>query len=385
MGGRLNNPAFLVARLPLNSHADDPAGGNNGAWVGTQAYVEGHRGRSVGSFDGSSYVDLGNPTALQLGDTPQTIAVWVKTSVAGSDYIYGTRTAGAGGMSLEMNAAGLLNVRIGTSGNNTSNTAINDGIWHFVAAVFTGTSGSITYYCDGRVDGTDPTPSGTYVNTIEKFIGARTGPTSFWNGQLAEMSIYNVGLTQDEVLALYRQGVPKQATIRRTTNDGPDSTLSLQTLIPDATDMSGNGNDGTPTDVKLGDGGVFNGSTSKIDHANLGNVQEVAFVIEPDSTSEKIIQLDAGKSIAVASGSIAYTGLTEVATYVNGAATKTLAAAGKRQTVVCQFNQVAAANVEPGWDGSTYGAFHMWNLTARDRVRSADEVKYEYLAKRKFY
>jgi hypothetical protein len=123
----------------------------------------------------------------------------------------------------------------------------------------------------------------------------------------------------------------------------------------------------------------FDGTDDYIDAGAIGNLQQVSMWIDPESTTEEILQIDAGKHITLSGGTVTYTGLTAVATYVDAVAGTTMVA-DQWQHLVCQFNQDSGANFEIGREGANYGEVDIWNLRAHDDLWSVDEI-IEYEAK----
>lgn len=145
-------------------------------------------------------------------------------------------------------------------------------------------------------------------------------------------------------------------------------------------DGSGYGNDGTATAITYADGpfgrrvASHNGTTSKIACGDIGNVRTVSFWVYPDTTTEELILLDAGKDIMVSAGTITYTGVTADATYVDGEISTTLVA-GKWQHVACVLSAATDANTfETANDGTNYGSCDMGNVMAHNIVLTQDEV-----------
>ena len=50
---RLNDPRFLRYHAPLNGHAEDVVGDNDGTWAGDESYAENHLGIQAATFDGT--------------------------------------------------------------------------------------------------------------------------------------------------------------------------------------------------------------------------------------------------------------------------------------------------------------------------------------------
>lgn len=177
----------------------------------------------------------------------------------------------------------------------------------------------------------------------------------------------------------------RQPHVQALLPDLSDSTLKgswLNARASGAVDYSYAGNDGTVSGQPIftdSNGISLDGTDDKIDFGDIGNIAEIAMWINPGSTTEEIILVDAGNDIMVSAGTVTYTGLTATATYVDGAASTTLAA-NQWQHLVCQFNVIDANNFELGTDGANFGDIDVRDLRAYSTARTADQIKIDYLA-----
>lgn len=85
----------------------------------------------------------------------------------------------------------------------TAAAAINT--WHHVALVYNGAN-SITAYLNGAAVGTDSTPT---LGARNNWSSMQTGP---YDGDCSDAVFYNAALTADEILALYRERLPRRRT-----------------------------------------------------------------------------------------------------------------------------------------------------------------------------
>ncbi len=152
-------------------------------------------------------------------------------------------------------------------------------------------------------------------------------------------------------------------------------------LAGDAKDASGYGNDGTWAASEAYSVNEYgrqaadlNGADAKIDCGDVGVIRTISFWVKPDTITEELILVDAGKDIMVSGGTITYAGLTVTATYVNGKPSTTLVA-GIWQHVACVLNaDVDANNFEIGTDGTNFGAAEVFDVQAHDVELSRDEI-----------
>ncbi len=282
MSNRLEDPAYLAGHWPLNSHAQDVSGhGNHGTWT-AEAYADNNKGRSAGDFDGATgLVTVGNAASMNFGATDFTWAFRFKVDPTASEFdsLITKRDDTAEGYRIDIRSTYKLSLRL-EDGNGDSVVAsgddeLNDGVWHYaVIAVDAGTTARM--YVDGKVQAFSPDLSlvGDTDNTADLVFGASSEATNVFTGGLSDIRAYNVALTAAEALSLYQQGVPKFGAPKQPLPQAPDtadSNLVLAVLnrsTDGAEDASASSDDGTPTDVIFGSpGGVFNGSTSKIQYS----------------------------------------------------------------------------------------------------------------------
>jgi len=167
-----------------------------------------------------------------------------------------------------------VNVNVSTGAN-----LINDGKWHHVLGTWDGTTNTdaAKIFIDGVLKDTD-TASTTGISTIasvEPSIGSLTnGANWHWNGQISHVSVWDVGLSETEVLKLYANGMPQDLTsftpqpvswwtlgkesfwngsgwaVRDMigSNDGTGQNIALNDLVGDAPRSEANGT-GTNMDI----------------------------------------------------------------------------------------------------------------------------------------
>jgi hypothetical protein len=207
---------------PLNetvpATAYDYWSGQNGAQNGAltlgvpgptpPAYQGFGAGTTVYEFDGASaYVDCGTGPALS-GATDFTLEAWVNTTSTAYGMIVQQRYSGGynGEYEFAVNGDGTLAFMVYGSGNyqfngfNSTNTStpVNDGNWHLVTAVRSGGNGSL--YVDGKLVGSASGPLASLDPTFTVGIGADLrDSTSYFNGMMCNVVIYNHALSPDRI------------------------------------------------------------------------------------------------------------------------------------------------------------------------------------------
>jgi fibronectin type 3 domain-containing protein len=203
----------LVAAYSFNegtgSTVVDLSGNNlTGTIVRATWTPQGKYGNAL-SFNGSSsYVDLGNPTALRLTGS-MTIEAWIKAAANPADdgQIVAKSNNSSGWQFKTTPDTGPETFGIAVSGSSSSHaqrystTVRNLNTWYHVAGVYDATARTLSLYVNGvlssgTLSGTVPSSqvnSGVNVN-----IGRRTGGFYF-NGVIDEVRIYNRALSQQEI------------------------------------------------------------------------------------------------------------------------------------------------------------------------------------------
>jgi hypothetical protein len=159
------------------------------------------------------------------GSEPRTVAFWVRTTDANAVYMAWGSNATARKWHIRANgASGVMRTEF-AGGQNFATTSIIDGEWHHVASVFPNgaTEGEqILHYIDGVLDPqaggtsltidteivTDADIDWTNANSAESYpvhIGGRL--THGWGnmliGSMADVRIYNQGLSEDKIRAIF--------------------------------------------------------------------------------------------------------------------------------------------------------------------------------------
>jgi len=209
------------------------------------------------------YVDLGNPTALQITDPAITVSAWCLLD-ADDDFTHIVMNSNTGNYEDGYNLFYYdqkLHFSINHWSTNVAYTAFTDygGGWHHVVGTYDGTN--IKIYLDGSA-GTSDTYTADIGNIRNTFIGAgySTAPNETWDGRIAKVAIYNTALSAAQVLTQYNLGINGDYS--------SDSNLAGYWKLDNATtvtDLSGNGNNGTVNGADLVDGYVLDKTSSNND------------------------------------------------------------------------------------------------------------------------
>ena len=273
---------------------DRSGNNNNGTLANGPARAIGRIGQAL-NFDGSDdYVNLGNPTSLQITGN-LTISAWVKMAaelpvdgaymIVAKDKNTGGRAYtfdifnGSVGCPVPSTKCFRLYINGGTGSNIVRSVTIpNINVWYHVVGTYS-TAGILTLYINGiqdaRQTGADTSIPSATANVL---IGQReyVGFFNPMSGLIDEVRIYNRVLTSDEIKRLYKIGgtFKINATRKDTLTSGLVGHWTFDE--PDlanvtAFDRSGQGNNGTLTNGpartigKIGQGLKFDGTSSYVD------------------------------------------------------------------------------------------------------------------------
>ena len=217
-------------------------------------------------FEGvDEYVDLGDAAIFSFGngstDSPFSISFWANfDSVANSDGIIG-KEAGAGIREYQIRF-GFSNLRMRLYNHNSSahitknlNNALSTGQWYHIVCTYDGsaTADGIKIFVDGTTPSQGSTTVGTYTamgNTAAPLTLGKSD-TAYFKGHLDEVSLFNIELSDSQVLAIYNSGAPTDLTSHtgligwwRMGDSG---------AFPEINDNSSNSNDGSMENMLAND------------------------------------------------------------------------------------------------------------------------------------
>ena len=233
--------------------------------------------RSV-DFNFGSAIDLdGTNDTVNLGDAPFdsmtaiTIEAWFKVD----NFDTASQTILSKGVLWGLERNGSTNqVQFNLSGFELNSvTNVNDGKWHHVAGVWSGSPlfGSMRLYVDGVQEDFLYLPGSMPTNNFDALIGDNAEhPGRHFDGQIDEVRIWGIGRSANQI---------KQSLEATLTGAEPGLIAYYQFDDSTATDQSGNGIDGT-----------LNGSPSFVDSYSLSFVGYVELNLSaPVSTTPGII------------------------------------------------------------------------------------------------
>jgi hypothetical protein len=184
------------------------------------AYAGFSAGTLAYQFDGTAWIDCGTAPSLS-GTTDFTLEAWINTTDTATSRILQQRYSGGynGEYMLDVNGNGTVSFTIYGGGGfqySFSSAAaarrVNDGKWHHVAAVRSGTNGFI--YVDGSLaasaSGTTVAPLDPTFTTV---IGRdQRGANSYFVGMMADVAIYGYALSAVRIQDHASKGVLANAS-----------------------------------------------------------------------------------------------------------------------------------------------------------------------------
>jgi hypothetical protein len=302
--------------------AVDVTGNDNNGMVNGATWIASGETNGCLSFNGiNNYVQISNIVSADFS-----VAFWVKTS----------QTGGAGqwfnGVGLVDGDAFSVNNDFGTAlvggkfafgvGNPdttlVSTNSINDGTWHLCVATRTQANGAIWVYVDGKPEATGTGSTNILNASAALRFGQIESGGGYFNGSLDDIKIYSRALGDNEVAALYYNGVypPTTPTIvqgpaSQTVFVGGNATLTVQALGGNlnyqwsfgSTTIAGATNAAlTLNNLKLTDAGNYNILVSNM----AGNVTAAATltVVTPTLQHRYSFTNDASDSVGGANGTL---------------------------------------------------------------------------------
>jgi fibronectin type 3 domain-containing protein len=185
------------------------ASGNNGitgTLQGATWTAAGKYGNGL-SFNGSTFVDLGNPTVLQMTGS-MTLSAWVFANAnPPDDGQIISKSGDSDGWQLKTTPdTGVRTFAIGISNGaasiqRNSQTVLSLNTWYHVAGVYNATAQTLDIYVNGVLDNgilASTVPPSQNNSGVNVNIGERTGGF-FFRGTIDEVRVYNAAITQAQI------------------------------------------------------------------------------------------------------------------------------------------------------------------------------------------
>ena len=174
------------------------------------------------AFDGSDeYVDCGDINAMD-GASALTISAWMKRTSADDHVTVAKDLAdGTNRVGINMYSDGEVYLNMSHGGSDLGAFTSNDTSWHHVAMVFDGSftdgdediqnAGRLKGYLDGieqTLDFNGDIETTTDTNSASFVIGKSPSNSSFTDGNIDGVAVWNTALDSDSIRAIWNNGVP---------------------------------------------------------------------------------------------------------------------------------------------------------------------------------
>ena len=158
-----------------------------------------HPANGSAEFDGASdYIQLDTP----FNYTNHTIAAWVyNDTTSGSQTVFDNRDASDDGVRL-LGSSGTFFYQLNAS--DITFTMPTAGNWYFVVGTYDGSTQKL--YLDGSLEASVSTSQTISVSTYGARIGRSTYETNYFQGNLANVAIWNRALSSDEINSVMWKG-----------------------------------------------------------------------------------------------------------------------------------------------------------------------------------
>jgi len=246
--GVFNSSSFSPRAPPGACQVFRPSGPGTTTNINLMGVCTGQLPQYVGKFNGgSSYIDTGNSVAVLNILNSITVTAWIKVSafsaIGGIVSKYQDSSTGSWYFSLGASSP-YNNVRVtfidsaGSYRGGDNTATLTTDTWTHVAWTYGG-SGPIMVYINGVGQQVGTASNPIMANPHSVYIGVQG---TFFNGQIANVQVYNTSLSANQIQALYLEGI----------GGAPMKLQNLAGWWPlngNANDYSGNNNNGVPTSV----------------------------------------------------------------------------------------------------------------------------------------
>jgi hypothetical protein len=205
----------LVGYWNFSGNAKDQTpNGNNGTVTGADPTATDRKGQAskAYSFNGSShYISITDSDALDFGTGDFTISAWVNPTTLSGRITNKRDETGAQdqGATFSINSSGFASLATEEQGAGSTavngTIAVNDGNWHHVVGVRSGTT--LSAYVDGAFDNSATGTVRNVSTSTSLLIGAgakgSTPTDTYFGGGIDDLRMYDRALSAAEVLELY--------------------------------------------------------------------------------------------------------------------------------------------------------------------------------------
>lgn len=205
----------LIINVDANSSTSYPgsgatwfdltANGYNATLINGPTYTSGTP--SSINFDGVN--DYATFTTATIGSNTSNYSFggWIKPTTGATEQIYITRGGGTFSLMLNKKTTNILRCAVVAAGvevSADSPTTFTHNVWTHIYGVWTNAT-SVKLYINGALVRTTTTTRSGLRNSTEGWGLGRysTSPTLYWNGSMGNANVYNVALTDAQILNNY--------------------------------------------------------------------------------------------------------------------------------------------------------------------------------------
>ena len=208
----ISPPAGLIGWWSGDGDVNDLAGPNKGAVQGNVTFEPGKVGLAI-NLDGSSFVTMGNPPALNLTGNQLTISGWINPRIDAPAIYFGKTQFGANdyllvygrGLASMVNVNGAEFTVLGYSDFPSKGNLYvpQTGEWTHVAMTYDGST--ISLYANGKIVGQGPCSGAISRHDVPFNIGGRANDegTGKFNGLIDEVQVFNRALSADAIRIIF--------------------------------------------------------------------------------------------------------------------------------------------------------------------------------------
>lgn len=208
-------PPGLVGWWPGDGSAGDLVGFNRGSLFGSVTFEPGKVDQAFG-LDGSSFVTIGNPAAVNLAGSQITMAGWIKPRVNSTAIYFGKTEYGRNpyvllfsrgiGATFKSSGAEVGVLAFADFPSNTKFYVPPISQWTHVAMTYDGQQ--IKIYINGNLMGQAPKTGNIDGDNVPFNIGGRADDqgTGKFNGLIDEVELFNRALSPEEIKAIFEAG-----------------------------------------------------------------------------------------------------------------------------------------------------------------------------------
>lgn len=193
------------------STANDSSGNaNSGTATGSPSWVAGKYGSALKYNGSSQYTSITAGSALQITNG-LTAEAWINPVAASNFVLFKETTGGNGDWWINFSSGNWQCATAGGTGTVATGVSAALNQWTHITLAYT--ASSLKCYVNGVLSGTTDTTPGTLTGNTNAVMvaGYPTTPTTYFNGSVDDVRIYNYERTPDQIVSDMNAGHPPPA------------------------------------------------------------------------------------------------------------------------------------------------------------------------------